>query len=112
MLLEGWNWAKDGDGQVVLIAGEAGIGKSTAAARPSRRADGRAATSQSTISARLTTPDSMLHPVVAQLERAAGFASHDEPADRLAKLEALLAQGAEQLDEGTPLVGALLGIPD
>ena len=28
MLLERWSWAKDGDGQVVLIAGEAGIGKS------------------------------------------------------------------------------------
>jgi predicted ATPase len=53
----------------------------------------------------------MLHPIVAQLERAAGFVSHDEPADRLAKLEALLALGAEQLDEAAPLVGALLGIP-
>jgi len=28
MLLERWSWAKDGEGQVVLIAGEAGIGKS------------------------------------------------------------------------------------
>jgi predicted ATPase len=53
----------------------------------------------------------MLHPIVAQLERAAGFASHDEPGDRLAKLEALLAQAAEQLDEAAPLVGALLGVP-
>ena len=54
--------------------------------------------------------NSALHPIVAQLERAAGFASHDEPAERLAKLEALLAQGADELDEAAPLFGALLGV--
>ena len=35
MLLERWSWAKDGDGQVVLIAGEAGIGGTVADTRPS-----------------------------------------------------------------------------
>src|SRR3984957_19036308 len=110
MLLERWNWAKDGDGQGVLIAGEAGIGKSRLLRALREELTGEPHIAINHLCSAYHT-NSMLHPVVAQLERAAGFASHDEPGDRLAKLEALLAQGAEQLDEATPLVGALLGIP-
>ncbi len=50
-----------------------------------------------------------VHPIVAQLERAAGFASLTKP--RTARqVEALLAQSAEQLDEASPLFGALLSV--
>jgi predicted ATPase len=55
--------------------------------------------------------NSALHPIITQLERAAGFASEDQAKDRLAKLEALFGRGTEQLDEAVPLIGALLGVP-
>jgi class 3 adenylate cyclase len=110
MLLERWSWAKDGDGQVVLIAGEAGIGKSRLMHALREKLAGEPHFALSYFCSAYHT-NSALHPVVAQLERAAGFASHDKPEERLAKLEALLAQGAEQLDEAAPLVGALLGVP-
>ena len=110
MLLERWSWAKDGDGQVVLIAGEAGIGKSRLMHALREKLAGEPHFALSYFCSAYHT-NTMLHPIVSQLERAAGFASHDEPGERLAKLEALLAQGAEQLDEAVPLVGALLGVP-
>ena len=110
MLMERWSWAKDGDGQVVLIAGEGGIGKSRLLHALREKLAGEPHIAIGHFCSAYHT-NSALHPIVAQLERAAGFASHDEPAERLAKLEALLAQGAEQLDEAAPLVAALLGVP-
>ena len=54
---------------------------------------------------------SPLHPVIEQLERAAGFERDDPPAAKLDKLEALLARGTDQLDQAVPLIAALLGVP-
>ena len=54
---------------------------------------------------------SPLLPMIEQLERAAGFERNDLPEVKLAKLEALLARGTDQLDPAAPLIGALLGLP-
>jgi len=55
--------------------------------------------------------NSALYPIIGLLERAAGFELQDPTAVALAKLEALLALGARDLEEVVPLVAELLGIP-
>src|SRR4029077_5316763 len=51
------------------------------------------------------------YPSIAQLERAAGFRREDTAEQRLAKLEAVLAQGANDLSDAVPLLADLLSIP-
>ncbi len=110
MLLERWRRAKDGDGQVVLIAGDAGIGKSRLLRALREELAGEPHVALRHFCSPYHT-NSALHPVITQLERAAGFAGDDGVGDKLAKLEALLARGTGQLDEAVPLIGALLGVP-
>ena len=90
LLLEHWERAKEGEGQVVLLAGEPGIGKS----RLVRALRGRLEDEPHTALSHYCSPHhqtSPLHPVIGLLERAAGFAADDPAATRLDKLEALLA---------------------
>jgi hypothetical protein len=109
LLMRRWEQAKRSDGQVVLIAGEPGIGKSRIAQTVLERSGGEPHT-------RLRyfcSPhhqDSALHPSIAQLERAAGFRREDTNEQRLAKLEAVLAQGANDLSDAVPLFADLLSI--
>ena len=108
-LLDCWRKAKRSEGQVVLVSGEPGIGKSRLAQTLRGVLDER--------HTRLSyhgSPfyrDSALHPVIDQLERAAGLTRDDRPEQRLSKLEALLAQSALDVDAAMPLIAALLSIP-
>ena len=99
-----------GEGQIVLISGEPGIGKSRLAAAVAERIAGKPHTRLRYQCSPYHT-NSALHPFIAQLERAAGFKADDTSEQRLDKLEALLATGASQVQAVAPLFAALLSIP-
>ena len=110
LLLRRWRQARDGEGHVVLLAGEPGIGKSRLVHDVrARLEDERHVRLLYQCSPHHTT--SPLHPLIEQLDRAAGIARDDTLETRLDKLEALLARGTDRLDETVPLIAALLGIP-
>ena len=109
LLLDRWRLAKGGEGQVVLLSGEPGIGKSrlVLALRERLRAEPRTSVRYN------CSPfhqNSALHPAIEQLARAAGFTLGDDAATRFAKLEALAAQ-ATAPDEVVPYLADLLGLP-
>jgi len=109
LLLRRWARAKAGDGQVVLISGEPGIGKSrmTAALAERLRAEPHIRLRY------FCSPyhqDSTLFPFIDQFGRASGFAPNDPPAAKLEKLEALLARAAPP-DEDVAFLADLLSLP-
>ena len=109
LLLARWRRAAEGEGQVVLLSGEPGIGKSRIVQALREHLAGQPYTPLSHYCSPYHTA-SALYPVIGLLERAAGFTRDDPPEARLDKLEALLAQGTEQLAETVPLIGDVLGV--
>ena len=94
----------------MLISGEPGIGKSRISQTIVERLSGE----QHTRLRYFCSPhhqDSALYPSITQLERAAGFRREDTAEQRLAKLEAVLALGTNDLSEAVPLLADLLSIP-
>ena len=109
LLLRRWGQAKAGSGRVVLISAEPGVGKSRLAVALAERV----AAEPHTRLRYFCSPHhqvNSLHPVVAQMERAAGFVHTDAPAVRLAKLQTLLAATAPPIED-VALIAELHALP-
>jgi predicted ATPase len=109
LLLRRWDQAKAGEGRVVLLSGEPGSGKSRIAESLLDKIEGEP-------HARLRYfcshhAHSPLHPVIAQLEQAAGFEPDSSAGAKLDKLMSLLEPTSTNLSRDVALVAELLAVP-
>src|ERR1700733_6900102 len=110
LLLRRWSKAKSGEGQVVLLSGEAGIGKSRlTVALLEHLADEPHTRLRDFWSPQHT--DSALYPIISQMERAAGLAHDDTSQAKLDKLDTLLAQ-SNTPREDVALLAEMLSLPN
>jgi class 3 adenylate cyclase len=110
LLLDRWRRVQDSEGQVVLISGEPGIGKSRIVQTFRDRIDGDAHR-RILYQCSPHHVNSALYPAIRQLERAADLTAGDAPDAKLDRIEALLRQATPEIREVAPLIAALLSIP-
>ena len=110
LLLDRWEQAKGGEGQVVLLSGEPGMGKS----RLLKELADRLEPASCTTLRYQCSPyhvDNALHPVVQHFVRAARITPSDDDTARVAKLEALLAASRLDVSSAAPLLAQLMSLP-
>jgi len=98
LMLRRWSKAKTGEGQVVLLSGEAGIGKSRLTAALRERLLGKPHTELRYFCSP-QHKDSALYPIIGQMQHAAGFTHEDNPQAKLDKLDAVLAQTSAPVED-------------
>ncbi len=109
LLMHRWELAKGGEGQVVLLSGEAGIGKS----RILRAFRDRLASELHNRVLCYGSPyhqNSALYPIIDQIERGLRFAKEDSVTKRLDKLEAVLCDLDLSVHDFAPLLASLLSL--
>ena len=109
-LLRRWSRTKTGEGQVVLLSGEAGIGKSRLIAALLERLTSEPHT-RLRYSCSPQHTDSALSPIISQMERTAGFVHDDAAQTKLDKLDAMLAQTSTSTDT-MALFADMLSVPN
>ena len=110
LLLRRWSRAKRGEGQVVLLSGEAGIGKSRLTAALLERLSGEA-TARLRYFCSPQHTDSAFYPIIGLIERAAGLAHDDKPQAKLDKLDAALARTSTSPADAA-LLAEMLSLPN
>ena len=110
LLLRRWSRAKIGEGQVVLLSGEAGIGKSRLTAALLERLASELHTRIRSFCSPQHT-ESAFYPIIGQMERAAKLGRDDKPRAKLDKLDALLAQSSTSTPDAA-LFAEMLSLPN
>ena len=110
LVLERWEATLEGQGEVVLLSGEAGIGKTRIVQSVCERLQG---TRHTRIEGRCSPyrQHSPMHIVVELLQSALGFEREETPEILLRRLERTLAEGGLPPAEGVPLLASLLALP-
>jgi len=110
LMFDRWRLACLGEGQIVTVIGEAGIGKSRSIEALQEAIAGEPHT-RIHLQCSPYHSDSTLHPVIQHLGRAAGFVAADSPSARIEKLGSLFARRAASDPAAIPLLAELLSIP-
>jgi len=110
LLTRRWARAETGEGQVVLLSGEAGIGKSRLTAALLEHLASEPHTRLRYFCSPQHT-DSALYPIIGQVERAAGLGHDDKPQAKLDKLDAMLARTSTSIEDAA-LFADTLSLPN
>jgi class 3 adenylate cyclase/predicted ATPase len=110
LIMRRWRQSRGGDGSVVLISGEPGIGKSRVVETLLNNLSNEPHIRMRFFCAP-NHQGSALYPIITHLQRAAGFKRDDTAEQKLDKLEAVLARATDDLGEAAPLIAELFSMP-